>query len=208
MKQMLKCWGISLKMCILLKPTITSYFHWYEDNKLFPLIKPIITPFALLSGIVGVVNMKPNYGITVVRKKDRLRKEGKVSQEIIRAFYTILLALFLLTIKFSAFCFIIWLLLWIFLSCYMRLGICYSYHMIHILVYLGKCLGLHINHKNNGSRTTLILITYEKLICILLGGYDMEEKAAKAYDLAALKYRGPSTYINFPVWFNSDSVQF
>ena len=33
----------------------------------------------------------------------------------------------------------------------------------------------------------------------VLGGYDMEEKAARAYDLAALKYWGPSTHINFPV---------
>ncbi|RRT70051.1 hypothetical protein B296_00035921 [Ensete ventricosum] len=29
------------------------------------------------------------------------------------------------------------------------------------------------------------------------GGYDMEEKAARAYDLAALKYWGTSTHINF-----------
>lgn len=29
----------------------------------------------------------------------------------------------------------------------------------------------------------------------------MEEKAARAYDLAALKYWGPSTHINFPVGF-------
>lgn len=34
---------------------------------------------------------------------------------------------------------------------------------------------------------------------LILGGYDMEEKAARAYDLAALKYWGPSTHINFPV---------
>ncbi|CAI0464385.1 unnamed protein product, partial [Linum tenue] len=33
----------------------------------------------------------------------------------------------------------------------------------------------------------------------ILGGYDMEEKAARAYDLAALKYWGPSTHINFPL---------
>ncbi|PIA57056.1 hypothetical protein AQUCO_00600055v1 [Aquilegia coerulea] len=32
---------------------------------------------------------------------------------------------------------------------------------------------------------------------VYLGGYDMEEKAARAYDLAALKYWGASTYINF-----------
>ncbi|KAJ8439732.1 hypothetical protein Cgig2_009556 [Carnegiea gigantea] len=30
-------------------------------------------------------------------------------------------------------------------------------------------------------------------------GYDTEEKAARAYDLAALKYWGPSTHINFPL---------
>ncbi|KHN36319.1 AP2-like ethylene-responsive transcription factor ANT [Glycine soja] len=31
------------------------------------------------------------------------------------------------------------------------------------------------------------------------GGYDMEEKAARAYDMAALKYWGPSSHINFPL---------
>ncbi|CAN0917740.1 AP2-like ethylene-responsive transcription factor ANT [Linum grandiflorum] len=31
------------------------------------------------------------------------------------------------------------------------------------------------------------------------GGYDMEEKAARSYDLAALKYWGVSTNINFPL---------
>ena len=31
------------------------------------------------------------------------------------------------------------------------------------------------------------------------GGYDKEEKAARAYDLAALKYWGTTTTTNFPV---------
>lgn len=32
-----------------------------------------------------------------------------------------------------------------------------------------------------------------------VGGYDKEEKAARAYDLAALKYWGTTTTTNFPV---------
>ncbi|XP_010471284.1 PREDICTED: AP2-like ethylene-responsive transcription factor AIL1 [Camelina sativa] len=32
---------------------------------------------------------------------------------------------------------------------------------------------------------------------VYLGGYDEEEKAARAYDLAALKYWGPTTHLNF-----------
>ncbi|CAI9265366.1 unnamed protein product [Lactuca saligna] len=34
---------------------------------------------------------------------------------------------------------------------------------------------------------------------VYLGGYDVEEKAARSYDLAALKYWGSSTHINFPL---------
>ncbi|KAF9621527.1 hypothetical protein IFM89_022545 [Coptis chinensis] len=39
------------------------------------------------------------------------------------------------------------------------------------------------------------------------GGYDMEEKAARSYDLAALKYWGPSTYINFTLENYRDELE-
>lgn len=36
-------------------------------------------------------------------------------------------------------------------------------------------------------------------IIFLIGAYDDEEAAARAYDLAALKYWGSETILNFPV---------
>lgn len=51
---------------------------------------------------------------------------------------------------------------------------------------------------------TQILIIYTLLMNVFLsnhdvGGYDKEDKAARAYDLAALKYWGTTTTTNFPV---------
>jgi AP2-like factor (ANT lineage) len=40
---------------------------------------------------------------------------------------------------------------------------------------------------------------------VYLGAYNEEEAAARAYDLAALKYWGPTTYTNFPVHTNNMS---
>ncbi|KAG6772160.1 hypothetical protein POTOM_023556 [Populus tomentosa] len=59
----------------------------------------------------------------------------------------------------------------------------------------------------NGKLTIIVLAVYlgEFLFLFLssslmiLSGYDKEEKAARAYDLAALKYWGPTTTTNFPV---------
>ncbi|KAL5713196.1 hypothetical protein ACHQM5_015298 [Ranunculus cassubicifolius] len=42
---------------------------------------------------------------------------------------------------------------------------------------------------------------------VYLGGYDMEDKAARAYDLAALKYWGVATHINFPLENYQDEVE-
>ncbi|XP_018676070.1 AP2-like ethylene-responsive transcription factor AIL7 isoform X2 [Musa acuminata AAA Group] len=42
---------------------------------------------------------------------------------------------------------------------------------------------------------------------VYLGGYDREEKAARAYDLAALKYWGPTATTNFPVSCYSREIE-
>ncbi|XP_074264006.1 AP2-like ethylene-responsive transcription factor ANT [Silene latifolia] len=42
---------------------------------------------------------------------------------------------------------------------------------------------------------------------VYLGGYDMEEKAARAYDLAALKYWGLQTHTNCPIENYKDEIE-
>ncbi|XP_019706827.2 AP2-like ethylene-responsive transcription factor AIL5 [Elaeis guineensis] len=42
---------------------------------------------------------------------------------------------------------------------------------------------------------------------VYLGAYDEEEAAARAYDLAALKYWGPTTFTNFPVSHYEKEIQ-
>lgn len=48
----------------------------------------------------------------------------------------------------------------------------------------------------------MVIVTFKYHFFIFVrfvGGYDKEDKAARAYDLAALKYWGPTTTTNFPV---------
>jgi hypothetical protein len=44
-----------------------------------------------------------------------------------------------------------------------------------------------------------VLLTIVSLHGLHAGAYDDEDAAARAYDLAALKYWGPDTILNFPV---------
>jgi hypothetical protein len=48
-------------------------------------------------------------------------------------------------------------------------------------------------------RGVLLIIVSLPGMSIHAGAYDDEEAAARAYDLAALKYWGPDTILNFPV---------
>uniref|UniRef100_A0A453P371 AP2/ERF domain-containing protein n=2 Tax=Aegilops tauschii subsp. strangulata TaxID=200361 RepID=A0A453P371_AEGTS len=49
------------------------------------------------------------------------------------------------------------------------------------------------------SPSPLGMILYRPRQSVYLGGYDKEDKAARAYDLAALKYWGTTTTTNFPI---------
>ncbi|KAI7980470.1 AP2-like ethylene-responsive transcription factor ANT [Camellia lanceoleosa] len=57
-------------------------------------------------------------------------------------------------------------------------------------------VNVQLDAKHECKDSTIFQLDTVDLV-IYLGGYDMEAKAARAYDLAALKYWGPSTHINF-----------
>lgn len=64
-------------------------------------------------------------------------------------------------------------------------------------VYLGKYM-IFFSQRYSSCLSTQIIF-WLKQIVMCLGAYDDEEAAARAYDLAALKYWGPGTLINFQV---------
>lgn len=71
-------------------------------------------------------------------------------------------------------------------------------------VYLGKHVHSVLDYCSLGS-VILCVGPWSQILspCVVFfgwaGGYDTEEKAARSYDLAALKYWGSSTVTNFPV---------
>lgn len=68
-------------------------------------------------------------------------------------------------------------------------------------VYLGKFLLLQLLLRMNLRKIIMCIYIsiYVKAKFGISGAYDDEEAAAHAYDLAALKYWGPDTILNFPV---------
>lgn len=80
---------------------------------------------------------------------------------------------------------------------------CFNYHdLLMWRIMVGCSVSRYVLSLNIISYYSLFIINLWEIIWLiekLSGGYDKEEKAARAYDLAALKYWGPTTTTNFPV---------
>ncbi|XP_057816238.1 AP2-like ethylene-responsive transcription factor At2g41710 [Cryptomeria japonica] len=81
-----------------------------------------------------------------------------------------------------------------FLSCIQSRSNCGIFSFAYIRKLLMVDLYIHVLSACSGHYRILDII-----YSVYLGAYDEEEAAARAYDLAALKYWGPGTLINFPV---------
>lgn len=69
--------------------------------------------------------------------------------------------------------------------------------ILGLIVYLGEFL----IYLSQDFDIFIMLIKYKmrSYVSNIVGAYDEEESAARAYDLAALKYWGTSTFTNFQV---------
>lgn len=66
-------------------------------------------------------------------------------------------------------------------------------------VYLGTLTSWSLHFFFESFNACVISCYFISPLFKIVGAYDDEEAAARAYDLAALKYWGPGTLINFPV---------
>uniref|UniRef100_A0A7N0TGM0 AP2/ERF domain-containing protein n=1 Tax=Kalanchoe fedtschenkoi TaxID=63787 RepID=A0A7N0TGM0_KALFE len=70
-------------------------------------------------------------------------------------------------------------------------------------MFLMRCLFVVCGRGRVGGGTWRLMLEIAHIddcgLPVYLGGYEKEDKAAQAYDLAALKYWGPTTSTNFPI---------
>ncbi|KAL8154056.1 hypothetical protein V2J09_011816 [Rumex salicifolius] len=173
-------------MLWLWKPRKEGQGKWVRSNQfigslLTPLAKELHSIEESLS-TDGLVDMKLICGIIAAKKKGKLGKEGKVSHERIKQIqnYFVWKYVYIVCPFDCNFGCIVDFPLTLFLSCFFLI----------LFFAMFTCIAWMLCYPS-----------------VYLGGYDMEEKAARAYDLAALKYWGPSTHINFPIENYKDELE-
>ena len=86
------------------------------------------------------------------------------------------------------------------------LGSCSLSWCVHHFTAKSSFTFLHTFHP------TKLFVYYREITMVSFlkfsGAYDDEEAAARAYDLAALKYWGTSTFTNFPVYISHNMMTF
>lgn len=137
------------------------------------------------AGIGGREGMKPTCGITAAERKARRGKEGKVATPF-PSNPSRMLSLWVFFREVTNLC--------------LSLTALFARLPFLPAVYLGK------GRWCSGIKAWSVEFSHQPMYWFMFlwcrrckGGYDKEEKAARAYDLAALKYWGPATHTNLPV---------